>query len=195
MFRVLLGLLAVFGFAAMPAGAQQQPPRQQEVKIQCVESAMQGPTADKNAAIAGTIVGLIAGAAESGGDVAVTIFSGGIGCEVGKLFGQAWQKTRDTSIVIAKGVGYQIQKNTPTQAIIQYIGLTKDSQPKPKEDSVLSLDVAQNAIVIPLHAAALKKLGVSDRDSKNILVLTTPLDPSNFKQKKDTINKILKTKF
>lgn len=149
---------------------------------------------EKVATTTGTVVGLVAGAVASDGNVVVTLTTGSIGCDVGQLFGKAWGQTHDNSAVVANGMSYVIQKTTPAQAIVRFVGAAPDNNQKPG-DVVLSLDPGMNAIVIPLTDAALQKLGVSQADRHNIEVLTTPLDPGNFNQKKETINKIFGTRF
>jgi hypothetical protein len=139
----------------------------------------------------GTVVGVVVGAAASDGNIGVTIVGGNIGCDVGKVFGQAWAKTHDNAAVIAKGMSYRIQKNTSTQAVVQFLGVAPDAPPKGPDDVVLSLDPGMNAIAIPLTDGALKKFGVSDADRKNILVFMTPVDPGNFNQHVSVVKKVL----
>lgn len=161
-------------------------------KVQCFGGGDRAE--EKVATTTGTVVGIVAGAVAADGDVMVTLMAGSVGCDVGQLFGKAWGQTHDNAAVIAKGMSYVIQKTAPAQAIVRFMGAAPDNKQQ-AGDVVLSLDPGMNAIAIPLTDAALKTLGVSEADRKNIEVLTTPLDPGNFHQKKDTMNKIFGTRF
>ena len=159
--------------------------------ITCVTQIPKATEQPQTGMVVGTVVGIVAGAYASDGDISIIMTSADLGCDAGSAVGKVWAQA-DNAAMILNGKMYGLIHTAPQQGILRYLGVANEPvPPKPPEGmKVYSLDAGYNLVVLPLGDKALKQLGVSDQDRQNIETLAAPPSPANVQQQVDTVKRI-----
>ena len=93
-----------------------------EVKIACVDGIQKADASKQASMVVGTVVGFVVGGVVGDGEPTVVITGTYVGCEFGKVFGEAFKTDQDKAMVLLNPMMYAFVKTNAGSTVIVFAG-------------------------------------------------------------------------